>query len=339
MPAKLRLGVAGLVHDHVWNELKCWAATGSVEIVAVADSNEPLRQRARDEYGVERIFDDPRAMLDECNLNVVEICTSNADALPVVLAAAQRGVHCKIEKPMAASLADADAMLAAVEKSGVTLMVNWPNRWRPNTTHAWRLVRDGAIGQVFTARVRMAHGGPRELGCSDYFCDWLFDASQSGSGALIDYCSYGAAAFAHLFGLPNAVQAVSARLTKRNIDVVDNAVITCIYDNKFGLTEASWSQVPSYHDAMYFGSRGTLWTESGRLRLAKGKEGEFDDIAVEPLPPGQTNGAEYMLWCLDHDEPPGDTCSARVSRDAQEIMEAGLIAAEAGNRVSLPLAP
>jgi predicted dehydrogenase len=339
MPARLRLGVAGLVHDHVWSELKCWAATGRVEIVAVADRHEPLRQRAREEFGVERFFDDPRAMLDECDLNFVEICTSNADALPVVQAAAAQGVHCKIEKPMAASLADADAMLAAVEQSGSMLMINWPNRWRPNTPQAWRLVQEGAVGRVFTARVRMAHGGPRELGCSEYFCDWLFDATETGSGALIDYCSYGAAAFAHLFGRPNAVQAAAARLTKQDIDVVDNAVITCLYDDKIGFTEASWSQIPSYHDAMYFGTAGTLWTEPGKLRLARGREGEFDEIDVEPLPEGRRNGPEYMLWCLDHGEPPGDTCSARVSRDAQEIMEAGLIAAESGTRVSLPLGP
>ncbi len=335
-----RLGIAGLVHDHVWHELQNWVATGRVQIKAVADPHPPLRQRAREEFGVDVFFDNPQQMLAETALDIVEVCTSNADHAAVVEAAADRGVHCKIEKPMAASLADADLMLAVAEEAGIVLMINWPNRWRPNTTHAWRLLQQGEIGHVFSARMRMAHSGPRELGCSEYFCNWLYDPSQTGSGALFDYCSYGAAAFAHLFGLPEAVQGVAARLVKQDIAVVDNAVITCLYKDRFACTEASWTQVPHYHDAIYFGDTGTLWTESGRLLVSRGRAEppeSIDEISVEPLPAGRTNGAEMMLWCLDHGEQPPDTCRAQVGRDAQEILEAGLRAAESGRRVMLPL--
>lgn len=46
MASTLRVGIAGLVHDHVWNELKHWQQTGRVRIEAIADPHEPLRQRA-----------------------------------------------------------------------------------------------------------------------------------------------------------------------------------------------------------------------------------------------------------------------------------------------------
>ncbi|QDU37199.1 putative oxidoreductase YcjS [Maioricimonas rarisocia] len=336
MASTLRVGIAGLVHDHVWSELKHWQQTGRVRIEAIADSNEPLRQRARDEFGIERFFDSPQAMLEDVELDAVEVCTSNADGLAVVEAACERNVACKIEKPMAACLADADRMLEAARKTGTLLMVNWPNRWRPNTTHAWRLLQAGEIGHVFSATMRMAHSGPRELGCSDYFCDWLFDSSQTGSGALVDYCSYGAAAFRYLFGRPQAVQAVAARLVKTDIDVVDNASITCIYPDRFAFTEASWTQLPHYHDARYLGTEGTLWTEPGRIMVARGRDGQPEEIPVEPLPEGRRNGAEYLIWCLDNDATPEDTCNAELCRDAQEILDAGLQAAASGQRVILP---
>lgn len=331
-----RLGVAGLVHDHVWGELQHWAETGRVDFVAVADPHAPLRERATREFGVGEAFETPAAMFERGKLDVVQVCTSNAGGVEVVEQAAARGVHAVVEKPMAATLAGADRMLQAVEKAGTKLMINWPFRWRPATVQAWDLVRGGVIGHVFHARVRMAHKGPREFGCSDHFCDWLFDAEQNGAGALVDYCSYGAVALRHLFGRPKAVQGVAARLTKTDIAVDDNAAITLIYDDRFGLAEASWSQIPSYHDAVYLGTEGTLWTQDGRLFLADESRGERE-LPVQPLPEDERSGPAYFVKCLDADRPPQDVCGPHVCRDAQEILEAGLTSNAEGRRVALPL--
>jgi predicted dehydrogenase len=335
MSKAYRLGVAGLVHDHVWKELSHWQATGRVKIVAAADPHEPLRERLAREFGVQRFYDDAAKMFEDCELDVVQVCASNTEGAEVVEAAAARGVHAVVEKPMAANLPQADRMLAASEQAGTVLFINWPNRWRPNTLQAWKLVNDGAIGQLFDARIRMAHGGPRELGCSDYFCDWLYDASRNGAGALVDYCSYGAVGFRYLLGMPLAVQAVAGRLTKTDIPVEDNAVITLIYEQALAHAEASWSQVPAYHDAVYLGTTGTLWTESGKIWLADNNGRR--EITVEPLPAGAQNGPEYFLTCLETEQRPTDVCSALLCRDAQEILEAGLQSAVSGRRIALPL--
>lgn len=336
MARPYRLGIAGLVHDHVWRELGHWARTERVEFTAAADPNPPLRERVEREFGANRLFDDPAAMFEQCDLDVVQVCTSNRDAEPVVKAAAERGVHIVLEKPLSATLAQGERMCEAAEQGGVRFFINWPNRWRLPTLEAWNLVKQGAIGDVFHATMRMAHKGPREFGCSDYFCDWLYDASQNGAGALIDYCCYGAVAFRHLFGMPEAVQAVRGRLTKDDIDVDDNATITLMYPHRFASAEASWSQIPSYHDAVYLGTTGSLWTAGGQLQLA-GEGGYTKQVRVQPLPAGRSNGPEMFLTCLETGEPFPDVCSARVCRDAQEILEAGLRAADSGRRVSLPL--
>ncbi len=331
-----RLGIAGLVHDHVWSELKHWAETGRAEIVAVADANAALRERAARELNVTAVFETSGEMFDRVAMDVVQVCTSNAGGMEVVEQAAGRGVHAVVEKPMAATLAGADRMLAAVEDAGTQLMINWPFRWRPATVQAWNLVANGIVGDVFHARIRMAHKGPREFGCSEYFCDWLYDASQNGAGALVDYCSYGAVAFRHLFGMPQSVQAVAGRFTKTDITVDDNATITLIYPDRILEAEASWSQIPSYHDMIFLGTAGTLWTHEGRIFFGDEEHGQRE-ITVENLPDEERSGPAYFLKRLDENRPPGDVCSPSICRDAQEILEAGLRANASGRRISLPL--
>ena len=186
---RYRLAVAGLVHDHVWGELTHWRETGRIDIVAAADPNPELRDRIAREFNVGEVFESVDEMFDRAQADVVQICTSNADGVAAVESAAAHGVHAVVEKPLAATLDGAHRMLQVVESAGTRLMVNWPFRWRPATVQAWKLVSDGVVGHVFHSQIRMAHKGPREFGCSDFFCDWLYDASQNGAGALVDYCS------------------------------------------------------------------------------------------------------------------------------------------------------
>lgn len=335
MANKIRLAVAGLVHDHVWDELRKWTATDRVDIVAAADPHEHLRERLGSEFAVDRLFATSAEMFDQCDIDAVQVCTSNVDGVGVVEEAAARGIHAVVEKPMAATLAGAERMLAAAENAAITLFINWPFRWRANVPHAWRLIQDGIIGDVFHARIRMAHKGPREFGCSNEFCDWLYDASQNGGGAVIDYCCYGAVALRYLFGMPNAVQAVAGRLTKNDIAVDDNAAITLIYDNRQAVTEASWSQIPSFHDSIFLGTTGSLWTYEGQIFVAT--ENDRREIDVDPLPAGEQTGPESFLKCLENGTPPADVCCPRVCRDAQEILQAGVDSNASGRRLSIPL--
>ncbi len=335
MPKPIQLGVIGLVHDHVWHELSQWLQTGQVALAAASEAQPALLHRARDEFGAGQVFASTQEMLDACPLDIVQVCTSNADSAEAVAAAAERGIHAVVEKPMTATLEQADRMLAAAQQHQTQLLINWPFRWRLPTLHAWELVLAGEIGNVFNSHIRMAHKGPREFGCSDAFCNWLYDPDQNGGGALVDYCSYGAVAFRYLFGMPDSVQAVCGNWTKNDITVEDNAAITLLYPNRHVVTEASWSQIPSYHDSIYYGTTGTLWTHSGKLWIAR-EDASPAEISVPELAPGLRSGPETMLTCLDRGIEPPDVCSARVARDAQEILQAGLHAAQPGVRTMLP---
>lgn len=336
MAATYRVGVAGLIHDHVWGMLRWWKEMEAASLVAAADENPPLLERARSEYGIERSYASYQEMFDRERLDIVLICTDNAGTVDVVEAAAAKGIQIQSEKPMSATLEQADRMLRAAEKAGVLLMINWPTAWSSAIQTMDRLIREGQIGRPVQSRYRAAHAGPKEMGCSEYFYRWLYDRNRNGAGALIDYCCYGADLARHWLGKPKSAIGFAGRLVKQDIDVDDNAVIVMKYPNAYAIAEASWTQIAPDGGAnpTVYGTEGTVSVVGNRVRLARsGEEPQF--IEPDPPPPGKRNGAEYLVSCLRAGSPIEGFCSPQVSRDAQAILEAGLRSAEEGREVEV----
>src|SRR5262245_28622020 len=96
-----KLVVAGLVHDHAWGLLPQFRKIPGVRIVGGADPHRPLREKLRSEFGVRDLFADPRELFDRVEADAVLVCASNAGSVPIVEAAAARGLHALVEKPMA----------------------------------------------------------------------------------------------------------------------------------------------------------------------------------------------------------------------------------------------
>jgi predicted dehydrogenase len=91
-----------------------------------------------------RYVSDFNAALND--VDAVSICVPHAALAETAVAAAQAGVHLLLEKPMATTLADADRVIAAARRSGVTLMVGFVHRFRPEAARARELIAAGAIG-------------------------------------------------------------------------------------------------------------------------------------------------------------------------------------------------
>jgi predicted dehydrogenase len=340
-----RLVVAGLVHDHVWMMLPDFMKIPGVKIVGGADPNKPLRERLRKEFGVTSLFERPRDLFDQVDADGVLVCDSNAGGVPIVEAAAARGLHAMVEKPMAHTAEGARRMAQAAKKHKTKLMINWPLAWNASLVKALEMVRAGAIGHVFHARIHMAHQGPKEAGCSPYFWGWLYDAKQNGAGALVDYCCYGAAIMSSLWGKPKQVVGVTGNLVKPNFPVDDNAMVIGLWPKRTVLSQASWTQNPDFHDVLFLGVDGTLETVRGKLIHTHTKPNEFShwgadrlnrkEIKLAPLPAGSRNGPEHFVHCLRTNRPFKDLCSAETGLMAQEILTAGLKSDRSGKRVSL----
>ncbi|HEX2036128.1 MAG TPA: Gfo/Idh/MocA family oxidoreductase [Chloroflexota bacterium] len=144
-----------------WSHARGLQLARGVELVALADVYEPNLRTAGQAYGVERLYADAGEMFRREALDVVTICTQAPSHAPLVLAAAEagvRGVLC--EKPIALTLAEADAMIETCVRTGTRLAINHQTRMIPNTALVEDLLGQGAVGELRAARMLDKGGRP-----------------------------------------------------------------------------------------------------------------------------------------------------------------------------------
>jgi predicted dehydrogenase len=321
----------------VWNEIRHWQSLDNVEIVAVGDSSPRLRQKALD-AGIATSYESWRELLESCELDIVQAASDNATGAAIVELAMSKGAHVISEKPMAATLDQANQMVASSKRYDRLLMINWPHIWDPAYQEWERQVLAGAVGRVLHVKRRNAHNGPREIGCDPAFYEWLYDAERNGAGALMDYCCYGAVICAVVLGLPKSAVGMRAVLAKEYSVPDDNAVILMQYEQAFGQTEASWTEVahaPGPYTIAY-GTEGVCSLVGGDVVLSKPGQEPFN-LELKPLEAPLRSGPEYFVHCLETGCNPFGCCSMEASHVAQGILEAGLRSANRGIRITLPI--
>lgn len=341
---RIRVGVLGLTHDHIWSNLDNLIKLDSAELVGAAEPDAALREKFQTRYGDKMVVGDYDALLEgNHDLQAVFCFADNRTSAELGARAAERGLHVMLEKPMASNLALADRLFTAARRSGVHLMINWPHNWNPKIREAYRLTKDGAVGEVFKLRYSGGHAGPREIGCSPIFCDWLYDADLNGAGAIVDQGGYSATVCRWFLGRPHRVMAMGGRLTKEDISDVDNAVMLLRYEKAIGVAETSWSWVGGLPTAgpVVYGTEGTLWAHGAReaAGVTMVTRGKTDPTIVEapPLPEGERNAPEYFITSIVRERPIEGLVSPRICRDAQEILEAAILSIRTGAEVVLPL--
>ena len=78
MAKKIRVGVLGMTHDHIWSNLRDLKASSLGELVAAADPNQELLEKAQSELGCPRVFESYLEMLDEVEMDAVYVYSDNA---------------------------------------------------------------------------------------------------------------------------------------------------------------------------------------------------------------------------------------------------------------------
>lgn len=137
-----------------------------VELAAVCDINPEALERFKESWSERwpetRLYADYREMLESEDLDILTVATSDHRHTQIVIDGAEsgvKGIFC--EKPIATTLEDADAMIAACERNGVKMSVNHSRRWWPIFHKVRHTIGRGAIGTptVLTAVL----GGPRAM--------------------------------------------------------------------------------------------------------------------------------------------------------------------------------
>lgn len=338
--ADIKVAVLGMAHDHLWTNLRQLKDLDGAVLVAGADPVASLRDEFKEKSGCTKVYDDYEALLDKEKPDAVFGFPATAHHADVVELCAPRGIHVLVEKPMAATLAQADRMLTAARKAGTKLMINWPTAWSQSFLTLKRLIDEGAIGDVWQLLWRGGHCGPDELGCSEAFCGFLFDKDLNGAGAFNDYGGYGSSMCVQILGTPQQVVGMAGRLLKTHLPVDDNGAMLIRYPHAICRLEMSWTEAVPHkppHDILVYGTEGTAVAGREGVQLYTREDKDGKTIAPDALPAGRTNGPEYFLGCILNDEEPEGMTSPDDSRAAQEILEAGLISATSGFAVSLPI--
>jgi predicted dehydrogenase len=133
----------------------CWAKMDNVEVVAVADPDEKGRAAAAKRVGVTKSYASLAEMLDA---EKPELCSHGPrwveKRLEMLTICAERGANVYMEKPIALSLEEADAIVAVTEKHKTKIVVAHQNRLLPQVIHLKKLIDDGLIGQLLEIRTR-----------------------------------------------------------------------------------------------------------------------------------------------------------------------------------------
>ena len=128
-------------------------ARAAAEIVALCDVNRAAVTEAARSAGIPGVYTDVGEMLAAEKPDLVDVCTPPRTHVDVAVAAMQAGCHVLIEKPMALSVTDCDAIVEAAKRFDVSVCVGHSDLFYPPFLRARQLVREGAIGDFRGMRI------------------------------------------------------------------------------------------------------------------------------------------------------------------------------------------
>jgi predicted dehydrogenase len=278
----IRVAMLSFWHVHARDYLRQATNNPGTEVVAVWDE-EPDRGKAKAaEIGVEFVPDlDTLLARDDVDAVINDVPTNiHRD---VLVKAARAGKHIFSEKVLAATLAEANEILAAVDEAGVVLTLSLPRLYHAYTQTVDEVLASGRLGQLTLARVRLSHGGA----LANWLPDHFYVKEQTLGGALIDlgcHPMYLTAKF--LGGLPDTVSATFGHVTGREVE--DSAVAVLSYPNgAIGVAEAGFVNKMNPFEIEIHGTEGSLFfgTPEAKLRVRAAGDDGFVEVPIgDPLP-------------------------------------------------------
>jgi predicted dehydrogenase len=296
----VRLGIAGLTHDHV-NGILGRRGSQDVEIVGICEPNADLASRYAAKFGLPAglFHSDLESMLDAAKPEAVAAFGPISEHIRVVEACAPRGIHVMVEKPLAFSLAEALAMERLAARHRIHVLTNYETTWYASVHAARRIVREQSmIGEIRKIVAHDGHKGPREIGVTPEFLSWLTDPARNGGGALIDFGCYGANLITWLMDgrAPITVTAVTQTIKPEiypNVD--DEATVVLAYPGAQGIIQASWNWPIGRKDLEIYGQYGTVFAPDGGTLRVRRKESEPEKKeALEPRSSPEDDPFAYL---------------------------------------------
>lgn len=344
-------------HMHMGDLLRKAYDHPRAQIVAVCDEMPDRMQSAARNFNLtaEQQFTDVRECLEQTTPDIVILCPANAKHADYVEQVAPFGAHILIEKPMAASLADADRMIQAVAATGKTLVVNWPLFWSRSHRTAKRVIEEGRIGDVIEIHHFGGNRGPLyhladKIEVSEEEVrrrkpeSWWYKQA-SGGGSLLDYLGYGATLGSWFHNNKPPIEITTVVDQPAGLEVDEHSVTIARYDCGLSKMETRWgtftdpwtNQTQPKCGFVIVGSAGTIssfdYEPAIRVQTKAFPQGE--DVPIDQLAPPYDNVINYLIHCLETGEAVTGPLSLATSRLGQQIVDTAVISAREKRTVAL----
>ena len=341
--------VAGINFDHMHmgDLLSMALAHPRVQLVGVSDEEPSRAWPVLDRLNIPRdlFFPDYRQCLERARPDLVILCPSPAGHAEWTERVAPFRAHILMEKPFAASVADADRMISAMEKQRTQLAINWPLRWVASHVTAKRLIDDGAIGELIQVHYYDGNRGPlRHLAGKEIVPEGLANAQKAGSwwysqaaggGSLLDYLGYGTTLGAWFMNGRCPVEVMAMVDAPDGLEVDEHSITICRYDipnsglskfeTRWGTFTDPWITQPQPKTGFALvGRAGTItsydYEKTVRVQTRENETGI--DLPVDELRPPFDNAMNYMIHGLETGQPIDGPLSPKTSRIGQLVVDA-----------------
>jgi glucose-fructose oxidoreductase len=301
----------------------------------------------------ERVFSDYRACLEKAQPDLVILCPATAEHGLWTRRVAEYGVHIVVEKPFAASLAEADAMIAAQRASGKLLAINWPTRWSPCYVTTKRLIDEGVIGDVLNVHHYGGNRGPlfhradkveAQPTPEEKAASWFYNAALGG-GSLLDYAGYGATLGTWFQGGRKPLEVTCTIDQPPGLEVDEHSITVCRYAHGLSKIETRWGtftdpwimQPQPKCGFVICGTRGTIaaYDYDPNIRLQTVERPEGVEVAVDEVKPPFQDPIQYLLHVLEGGEFERGPLHPEVARIGQQIVDSAMLSAR--ERRTVPL--
>lgn len=325
------------------------AKANELEFTGICDVNKEMMREKAVEFGLENVrqYTDYHEMLKKEKPKLVAIATESGKHATIALDCIEVGCHVIIEKPMALSLADADAIIRSAKEKGVKVCVSHQNRFNKSVQKIRKTLEEGRFGRMFygTAHIRWCRN-------ENYYTQakWRGTWEQDG-GALMNQCIHNIDLLRWMMGDEvDEVIGMTDRLNHSYIEAEDLGIALIKFRNgAYGIVEGTTDIYPkNLEETLYlFGEKGTV--KAGGQSVNRIEEWRFADTQDKPEeviaefaenPPnvygfGHTPLYADMIDAIQKDREP--YVNGEAGRRALELVLAIYKSAAEGCSVKLPM--
>jgi len=348
----MRIGIVGMVHDHLAGFLKESALTPAggilnrpdVQLVGIVEPDQKLFDSYRSRYHLSTSlhFRSIQEMVSQAHPRAVLVFTAPSEHRRIIEECAALGVHVMVEKPLTISYDDAMAIENAARRGNIHVLVDLETSWYASNTEAFRLLKENALGPMVKAVFRDGHSGPKLIGVGPEFLAFLRDPKQNGAGALFDFGCYGPNLMTWMMDgeAPLSVTAVTKQLQPSLYpEVDDEAEIILNYKHAVAIVEASWNWPFNVKQMDVYGRTGYAKAiDSDRIEVRKANDPEGPMMKGKSLAAPYDDPLHYMAAVLNGEIQEGNSLSSlKTNLIVSEILDAAKQSAQTGATVRLPL--